>query len=87
MSEAKMLEELTAMIEALGIELRLGAGDFAGGLCRIEGHPVFLLNQTLPTSSRVQVLCRGLSRLDLSRIYLLPAIRSRLEQESESCSE
>lgn len=84
MSEAKMLEELTAVIETLGIELRLGAGDFAGGLCQIENRPVFFLNRKLPTSSRVQILCQGLSRLDLSGIYLLPAIRSRLDQERES---
>ena len=86
MSEAKMLEELEAVVEALGIELRLAAGEFAGGLCRVYGRPVLLLNRKLPTSRRVQVLCRGLSGLDLSGIYLLPAVRSRLEREAESCS-
>ena len=82
MSDAELLKELETVMRTLGIELRLDSGEFNGGLCRIGGRCVFLINRKLPPSRRVQVLCHYLSRLDLSTVYLLPAVRSRLEMES-----
>ena len=81
MSDAELFEELEAVMHTLGIELRQETGSFAGGLCRIGGRRVFLLNRGLSRSLQVQILCRDLSRLDLSDIYLLPAVRSRLESD------
>ncbi len=83
MSDAELLEELEGVMQQLGIELRLEKGEFNGGLCRIGGRPVFLLNRKLAPSSRLRILCRHLSRLDLSTVYLLPAVRDRLELEAE----
>lgn len=86
MSDAELLEELENVMQELGIELRLENGEFNGGLCRIGERPVFLLNRKLPPARRLQILCHYLSRLDLSTLYLLPAVRDRLELEAESRS-
>ena len=86
MSDAELLKELETVLRELGIELRLEKGEFNGGLCRIGERPVFLLNRKLPPARRLRILCRDLSRLDLSAVYLLPAVRDRLELEKESCS-
>lgn len=86
MSDAELLTELETVMQELGIELRLENGEFNGGLCRIGGRPVFLLNRKLPPARRLQILCHHLSRLDLSTVYLLPAVRDRLELEAKSCS-
>ena len=82
MSDAELLKELETVMQALGIELRFENGEFNGGLCRISGRPVFLINRNLPPTRRLQILCHYLSRLDLSTVYLLPAVRSRLEMEN-----
>ena len=82
MSDAELLKELETVMRALGIELRLENGEFDGGLCRIGERPVFLINPKLPPTRRLQIMCHYLSRLDLSTVYLLPAVRSRLEVEN-----
>ena len=82
MSDAELLKELETVMQALGIELRFENGEFNGGLCRIGGRLVFLINRKLPPTRRLQILCHYLSRLDLSTVYLLPAVRSRLEMEN-----
>ena len=82
MSDAELLKELETVLQALGIELRFENGEFNGGLCRIGGRPVFLINRKLPPARRLQILCPYLSRLDLSTVYLLPAVRSRLDMEN-----
>ena len=86
MSDAELLRELETVMQELGIELRLENGEFSGGLCRIGERPVFLLNRKLPPAKRLQILCHYLSRLDLSTVYLLPAVRSRLEVENGGAS-
>ncbi len=82
MSDAELLKELETVMRAQGIELRFENGEFNGGLCRIGGRPVFLLNRKLPPARQLQILCHYLSRLDLSTVYLLPAVRNRLEMEN-----
>ena len=82
MSDAELLRELETVMQELGIELRLENGEFNGGLCRIGERPVFLLNRKLPPAKQLQILCHYLSRLDLSTVYLLPAVRNRLEMET-----
>ncbi len=86
MSDAELLKELETVMRALGIELRLENGEFDGGLCRIGERPVFLINRKLPPTRRLQIMCHYLSRLDLSTVYLLPAVRSRLEVENGGAS-
>ncbi len=86
MSDAELLKELETVMRALGIELRLENGEFDGGLCRIGERPVFLINPKLPPTRRLQIMCHYLSRLDLSTVYLLPAVRSRLEVENGGAS-
>ena len=83
MSDSKMLEELKSIINTLGIELRLVSGELGNGLCKINGDNIFLLNRNLQTQNRIKVLSRALSRIDLSMIYLLPAVRYRLKQERQ----
>ncbi len=81
MSDAELLKELETVMRRLGIELRFENGEFNGGLCRIGGRSVFLINVKLPPARRLQILCHYLSHLDLSTVYLLPAVRSRLEMD------
>ena len=80
MKDSELLDQLEAIIAQLGIELVLDDGEFRGGICRVEGRQLFLVNRILPSSQKVEILCAELSSLDLSQIFILPRVRQRIEQ-------
>ncbi len=80
MKDSELLAQLEEVIRQLGIELVWDDGEFRGGICRVEGKQLFLMNRVLPGSQKVEILCRELSYLDLSQIFILPRVRQRIEQ-------
>ncbi len=72
-------QELLAILEQLRIEIRWSRGEFKGGLYSTHGVQHFLLNEDHPRESQIRVLCQELSRIDLSRLYLSPAVRDSIE--------
>ena len=55
-------------------------GEFTGGICRLRDQEIFLVNRSLTTLEKIRVLCRELSQADLSRTFVLPALRERIMQ-------
>ena len=82
MQDQEVLEQLEDLVFHLGLELRWEEGDFTGGICRLRGREIFLVNQSLPTLEKIRVLCRELSQTDLSRTFVVPALRERILQSS-----
>ena len=72
-------QELLVILEQLRIEIRWGRGEFKGGLYSTHGVQHFLLNEDHSREFQIRILCRELSRIDLSRIYLSPAVRDSIE--------
>ena len=67
----------------LGVEVRVeDLEESRGGFCRLNDEPLVVVNRTAPRSSRIEVLIEALSQLDTSGIYLPPAIRDRLEADT-----
>jgi hypothetical protein len=54
-----------------------------GGLCRVEGKYVLLLNSKVTVKEKIQVMIKALQQFDLSDIYVKPAIRELLEGYEE----
>ena len=79
MEDAKLLEQLQAVVPRLGIELREIDGEFTGGLCRVKGRRVLLVNSSLTTRKMIEIMCRELAHQDLSNIFILPAVRRKIE--------
>ncbi|MDA2934018.1 hypothetical protein MYX82_06710 [Acidobacteria bacterium AH-259-D05] len=75
MQDREVLEQLEELVFQLGLELRWEEGEFTGGICRLKHKRIFLVNRSLPTFEKIRVLCRELSQADLSRIFVLPALR------------
>lgn len=77
----RMLEDLAARI---GVEVRVEpvwqGGDRAGGLCRVHGVPLILLDARAPVADRIAVLCEALAELerDLDNVFMPPAVRARI---------
>ncbi|MEE8349049.1 MAG: hypothetical protein V3R94_05745 [Acidobacteriota bacterium] len=80
MQDQEVLEHLEELVFHLGLELRWEEGEFAGGICRLRDQELFLVNPSLTTGEKIRVLCRELSQADLSRTFVLPALRERIVQ-------
>ena len=84
MDEQLMLEQLEVLAKGLEIEvryetLRKETRFNPGGLCRIRGLPVIIINRKAPLSDQVEVLASAIKRFDLGSIYLRPGLREFLE--------
>ena len=86
MKDAELLEQLEEIVRQLGIELVWDDGEFRGGICRVEGKQLFLMNRVSPAAQKVEILCRELSSLDLSQLFILPRVRQRIEQAGRPSS-
>ena len=85
LDNAHMLEHLEALAHSLRIPIRYermeGETTFpSGGLCRIKGNPVIIVNMRAATGEKVRTIAHALRRFDLSRIYMKPALRDFLEK-------
>ncbi len=87
MKDTEVLSKLEEITRQLSLELRWEDGHFAGGICRLEDKMMFVVNRSLPTFQKVEVLCRELSHFDLSQIFILPDLRDRIHaQVVRDCS-
>lgn len=84
MDDRTVLGHLEAVAEQLGVEIRYEPMEgetvlSPGGMCRIRGKTVIIVNAKAPLEDQVRTLVKALRRLDLSQIYLRPGIRDLLE--------
>ncbi len=85
MDETVVLGHLEALAHTLEIQIRYEFIESetafpSGGLCRIRGKQVIIVNTKATVGEKVQTLTRALRRFDLSNIYLKPALRDLLEE-------
>lgn len=77
-----MLRALEELARRVGLEVRIEpqwlGGASAGGLCRLRGVPVVLLDGLAPMHERIGVLCEALAQFDLETVFLPPALRTLL---------
>jgi hypothetical protein len=78
-----MLRALEELARRVGLEVRVEpqwlGGASAGGLCRLRGVPVVLLDGLAPPHERIGVLCEVLAEFDLETVFLPPALRAILQ--------
>jgi hypothetical protein len=88
MNEEVLLNQLEELAEKLGILVRdeninIEESSSTGGLCRIEGKYVLILNSKVTVKEKNQVMIKALQHFDLSDIYIKPVIRELLEGHEE----
>jgi hypothetical protein len=84
LDENTLLGQLEELAQALGIEVRYEpirkeATFSPGGLCRLKGKYLLILNAGATTKDKVLTLARAVNRFDLDRVYLRPGLRELLE--------
>lgn len=83
MDQGSILGQLEDLARSLGIEVRYemlkreGAVT-QGGLCRVKGQWLFLVNSKASTRDKIEALALAVNRFDLSQIFMKPGLRDFL---------
>lgn len=88
MNEEILLNHLEELAEKLGILVRdeninIEESSSTGGLCRVEGKHILILNSKATVKEKNQVMITALQQFDVSEIYIKPVIRELLEGYKE----
>ena len=83
LDERNLLGQLESLAQNLAIEIRYETmtheGTFStGGLCRLKGKHVLIINSKASTKEKIEALARALCRFDLGQVYLRPGLRDFL---------
>jgi len=73
--------ELEALFEKLGYTVVSGKGDFQDGTCLLENEKKLVINVYTPLDLQLDFMLEVLSRMDLSNVFVLPAIRELLDDK------
>lgn len=79
MKPEKQLLELEQILEQAGYTLRKERGSFRGDECIIEGQKMVVVNKNKPIESQLGTMGRVLGEIDLTGVYIKPAVRKKLE--------
>jgi len=79
------LDQLEALAYGLGVEIRyekIPQDDVttAGGLYRLKGKHVVVIDSRATTKDRIRILLQALKPFDLTDVYIRPALRELLEK-------
>lgn len=79
------LDQLEALACVLGIEVRyetIPQDDvtISGGLCRLKGKNVIVVDSRAKAKDRIRTLVQALKPFDLTDVYIRPALREMLEK-------
>jgi len=79
------LDQLEALAWSLGVEVRyerIPQDDvaIAGGLCRLKGKNVIVIDARASAKERIRTLVQALKPFDLTDVYIRPALRELLEK-------
>jgi len=79
------LEELAERLEISVRDENINIEEWtsAGGLCRVEGEYILILNSKVTVKEKNEVLIKALQQFDLTDIYVKPVIRELLEQYND----
>jgi len=88
MDDKTLMSQLEELAENLGIEIRHEAirkegAFFTGGLCKLKGKDILIVNSEANMGDKIQALAKALKRFDLSQIYMRPALREFLTKLPE----
>jgi hypothetical protein len=80
------LEELAEKLDILVRDenINIEESSSPGGLCRVEGKQVVILNSKATVKEKIHVMIAALHQFDLTQMYIKPVIRELLEGQKET---
>jgi hypothetical protein len=80
----QVLAELEKLAKRLGVDVRhepfAPAPPKNGGLCRLHGAPVVVMDERLPILDKIALLSEVLAAFDVDPLFVPPVLRARLER-------
>ena len=64
----------------MGFRIIKGKGDFNGGDCRVHEDKMIVINKVRPIEYQSKTIAEGLANHGLSNHYLIPAVRTYIEE-------
>lgn len=89
MDESRMLKEIEELAQSLGIEVRYEnlkreGGLTSGGLCRLKGKHLLIINSRAAARDKLEALATAVNRFDLCHLYLKPGLRDFLDRFNQT---
>ncbi|PKN83849.1 MAG: hypothetical protein CVU51_11575 [Deltaproteobacteria bacterium HGW-Deltaproteobacteria-1] len=77
------LEELAGKLEICVRDENISMDETSGtgGLCRVDGHYIVILNSKANMEDKIQVMIKALKHFNLDDIYIKPAVRQLFENQ------
>lgn len=82
MKHEELVLELQDVARQLGITVRFDQGNFEGGYCILKAQKLLLINRRLVPVRKASVLATALREIGLENVFLKPAIRAYIEDET-----
>ena len=85
MAPHDILRALEALASRIGVSVRsepfaLSVLEGRGGLCRLRGEHVVVMDARLPILDKIAVLAAALAAFDLEAIYVPPLLRASIQR-------
>jgi hypothetical protein len=87
MDESTIIRQLEKLAVTFGLQIRYepiriddDLPNVPGGLCRLKGDNVLIINSDTTVRDKINTLAEALKNFDLERVYILPVIRELLEK-------
>ncbi|MFH1717795.1 MAG: hypothetical protein ABIF19_10615 [Planctomycetota bacterium] len=84
MNERTIMEELLALLEANGVEIRNEPlGGNGGGLCTVKGQYILFVDTNAPSVATAVMCAEAVAKVvDIEQIYVKPQVRQFIEIHS-----
>ena len=87
MDDLIIMGQLEALAVTFGLQIRYepiriddDLPNVLGGVCRLKGDNVIILNSNATLRDKINTLAGAVKNFDLDRVYILPVIRELLEK-------
>jgi hypothetical protein len=79
----EIIQDLKALAQQLGAEVRFEKGDFKGGYCLLKESKIIVINKMMNLQRKVMILSAALKELGVDQIYLNPRMREIIDEMAE----
>jgi hypothetical protein len=84
MKTEALIAELEEAASQLGLKVIYEKGDFGGGYCILKEEKLIVVNKRFDQKHRASTLARSLSEVGIENLFLKPAVRSYIEEQTEA---
>lgn len=77
-----LIKEVIEIYGQIGYKVRTEKGSFKGGFCLLREQRILLLNRNLEQNKKIEFLLKNLSELNTENVYIKPAIRDLMDNQT-----